>query len=136
MTFTQLTNSTGSGGFWDTANENPSINADGTRIAFESDRNLTGDNPDGNMKIFLATLAIGPRVDLTVRGSGSGPDLTNPITVTYSVQGCSGKEMFLVLNAPTMGLPWSYLASTGWVPMPANPAEITPAGELRSVSGV
>ena len=31
----------------------PSINADGTRIAFVSDRDLTGDNPDGDWEIFL-----------------------------------------------------------------------------------
>lgn len=31
----------------------PSINADGTRIAFVSGSDLTGDNPDGNWEIFL-----------------------------------------------------------------------------------
>jgi len=31
----------------------PSINADGTRIAFVSDADLTGENPDGNREIFL-----------------------------------------------------------------------------------
>jgi len=53
---TQLTNSVGSilGGF----NLQPSINADGTVIAFYSDRDLvTGENSDGNFEIFLARRA-------------------------------------------------------------------------------
>ncbi len=45
--FTQVTNTTGGG------NEFASINNDGTRIAFRSDRDLTGDNADGNLEIFL-----------------------------------------------------------------------------------
>jgi len=49
--FTQVTNSPG-GGF---GNGLPSINANGTRIAFTSDRNLTGGNIDQNQEIFLAT---------------------------------------------------------------------------------
>ena len=32
----------------------PSINADGTRIAFESDANINGGNPEGNREIYLA----------------------------------------------------------------------------------
>lgn len=31
-----------------------SINADGTRIAFQSDANINGGNPDGNDEIYLA----------------------------------------------------------------------------------
>jgi hypothetical protein len=117
---TQLTNSTGGG------NNLPSINADGTRITFYSDRDLTPGSPgnaDGNLEIFLATES---RVDLTVSGSGPGPVLTNPVTVRYTVQGCAGQEMFLVLNAPAMGIPWSYLGFFGWVPLPTNLAEIAP----------
>ncbi|MBW2306152.1 MAG: PD40 domain-containing protein [Deltaproteobacteria bacterium] len=49
-TFTQITNTTGGG----QANFSPSINADGTRIAFYSDRDLTGGNADGNREIFLS----------------------------------------------------------------------------------
>lgn len=51
----QLTNSVGSilGGF----NLEPSINAAGNRIAFYSDRDLTGQNADGNFEIFLARRA-------------------------------------------------------------------------------
>ena len=115
---TQLTNTTG--GF----TGEPSINADGTRIAFISSSDLTGSNPDGNREIFLAS---GRRVDLTVSGSGPGPTLINPVTVKYSVQGCSGQEMFLVLNAPAMGIPWSYLNTSGaWVLLPTPLSLITP----------
>ena len=46
---TQITNTTGR------INRTPSINADGTRIAFLSNANLTGGNPDGNAEIFLWT---------------------------------------------------------------------------------
>lgn len=35
--------------------------------------------------------------------------------------------MFLVLNAPAMGIVWSYLNAAGqWIPLPANLADITP----------
>jgi Tol biopolymer transport system component len=47
---TQLTNSTGGG-----SNDDPAINTDGTRIAFSSDRDLTGGNADHGYEIFLAT---------------------------------------------------------------------------------
>ena len=45
--FTQITNTIGG------ANITPSINSDGTRIAFTSNRNLTGGNGDSNPEIFL-----------------------------------------------------------------------------------
>lgn len=35
----------------------PSINADGGKIAFKSNGNLTGENPDGNDELFLATVS-------------------------------------------------------------------------------
>lgn len=116
---TQITNSTTGENIY------PSINSDGTRIAFTSSSNLTGLNADGNPEIFLAS---GSSVDLQASGSGSGPTLINPVTVTYSVQGCSGKEMYLALNAPAMGIAWSYLSATGWVLLPADLATITPFG--------
>ena len=47
-TFTQVTNTTATPG-----NYHPSINSDGTRIAFESDLDVTGGNADGNNEIFL-----------------------------------------------------------------------------------
>jgi Tol biopolymer transport system component len=48
--FDRITDSTGGGDF---ANSEPSINLDGTRIAFSSNRNLTGGNPRQNREIFL-----------------------------------------------------------------------------------
>ncbi len=50
---TQLTTTTGGG------NRNPAITADGTRIAFYSDRNLTNENADGNLEIVLWTEGAG-----------------------------------------------------------------------------
>ena len=47
---TQVTHSTGGD------SQNPSISADGTRIAFFSTSDLTGENPDGNLEIFVVTL--------------------------------------------------------------------------------
>lgn len=48
--FTQVTDTTGAGIL---ANTDPAINGGGTRIAFHSSRDLTGDNPDLNLEIFL-----------------------------------------------------------------------------------
>jgi hypothetical protein len=60
-------------------------------------------------------------------GSGVGATVTNPVIINYSVQGCSGREMFLVLNAPPMGIPWAYLNSNfAWVPLPTPLSQITP----------
>jgi Tol biopolymer transport system component len=51
---TQLTDTTG------TSSESPSISGDGTRIAFASGADLTGDNADGSFEIFLIDTAAGP----------------------------------------------------------------------------
>ncbi len=74
------------------------------------------------------TLPPGPQVGLTVNG-GTGDEITtpNPVAVTYQLRGCQNQEMFLVLNAPPMGIVWSFLNAAGqWVPLPANLADITP----------
>jgi hypothetical protein len=47
LALTQITNTLAG------QNGHPSINADGTRIAFHSNRDLTGNNPDENREIFL-----------------------------------------------------------------------------------
>jgi Tol biopolymer transport system component len=61
--FTQITNSTGaSNNELGESNESPSINAAGTRIVFESNRDLVPNspgNPDGGFEIFLAVQADG-----------------------------------------------------------------------------
>jgi Tol biopolymer transport system component len=56
---TQLTNTTSDFSF------EPSINAAGTRIAFTSRADLTGDNPDGNEEIFLADTTTGSLIQVT-----------------------------------------------------------------------
>lgn len=58
---TQLTNSTGEG----TGSVTPSINADGTRIAFHSNTDLTGVNADGNDEIVLVDTALGTLTQVT-----------------------------------------------------------------------
>ncbi len=50
-TFTRVTNESGPG---NTESEDASINGDGTRIAFESQANINGGNPDAREQIFLA----------------------------------------------------------------------------------
>lgn len=49
---TQITSTTGG------SNTDPSINSDGTRIAFTSRANPTGGNADGNSEIFLASCEV------------------------------------------------------------------------------
>ena len=60
--FTQITRTTGGG---DTPNAYPSINANGTRIAFESNRNLSGENADGDREIFLFDTTTGTFTQIT-----------------------------------------------------------------------
>ena len=65
--FTQITNTTGSPVFGG-PNEFPSINADGTRIAFVSDRDLAPGSPgnaDGNREIFLFTTTTSSFTQIT-----------------------------------------------------------------------
>jgi len=66
-------------------------------------------------------------VVIMINNIAGGGNLTNPVTVKYSVGGCTDKEMFLVVNAPAMGIPWSYMNSQGqWVPLPSNLAQVQP----------
>jgi len=50
--------------------EDPSINADGTRIAFESDADITGGNPEGNIEIFLFDTTTGIITQITDQPTG------------------------------------------------------------------
>lgn len=50
LTLTQLTDTLGGGSI---ANESPTINSKGTHMAFQSNRDYTGMNADGNKEIFL-----------------------------------------------------------------------------------
>jgi Tol biopolymer transport system component len=73
-TTTQLTNSTGTGN--GVGSFAPSINANGTHIAFHSNQNLTGSNADGNDEIFLADTTAGTVTQIT-NTTGGGPLLEN-----------------------------------------------------------
>src|SRR5262245_16375395 len=64
-TLTQLTASSGASGL------TPSINADGTRIAFASAADLTGGNPDGSFEVFLVDTATGTLAQLTASSQHS-----------------------------------------------------------------
>ncbi len=87
------------------------------------------------------TLALiadpGPQASLTVNGTtGDEVSAANPVAVTYRLRGCQGQELFLVLNAPPMGIVWSYLTAAGqWVPLPANLADITPFNAAGPADG-
>ncbi len=50
----------------------PSISADGARIAFRTTADLTGENPEGNFEIFVADLRRGTTVQLTDTPFGIG----------------------------------------------------------------
>ncbi|MBK6805292.1 MAG: PD40 domain-containing protein [Betaproteobacteria bacterium] len=69
--FTQITSSTGG------SNTAPTINGDGTRIAFNSNRNLTGGNVDLNREVFLWTSGSGnAQVTNSIGGGSFSPSLT------------------------------------------------------------
>lgn len=87
-TMTQITDTTGG------STGNPTTNADGTRIAFRSDRNLTGDNPGLSTQIFLYDLTN----DMFTRiGGGQEADINSDGTkITFE----SGIEIFLAECVP------------------------------------
>ncbi len=68
--------------------------------------------------------AGGPRVTATANGQSSG-SVASPVIVRYTVRQCA--ELFVIVNAPTMGINWAYVNSSGFaVPMPGNLAAVTP----------
>jgi Tol biopolymer transport system component len=73
---TQLTNSIASAA--GIGNFAPSINADGTRIAFHSNQDLTGGNTDGNDEIFLFDATAGVLTQITYSTEG------DPLLENYS----------------------------------------------------
>ncbi len=88
-TITQLTNSTSGG------NSTPSINADGTRIAFYSDRDLVpGDNPDGNFEIFLWTDGTLTQLTTSTGGNNFEPSISADGTriAFYSSRNLTGEN--------------------------------------------
>jgi Tol biopolymer transport system component len=117
MTFTQVTHTSGG------ENLSPSLNADGTRIAFRSDRDLTLSNPDGNFEIFLfdtqtqtftqvtdtvggdnnapALSADGARIAFSSNAdvTGGNPDTNTEIFLADYPDGCIPPSVFEALDA-------------------------------------
>ncbi len=63
ITFTQITSSTGN--ILEGFNLGPAINATGDKLAFFSDRNLTGENADQNFEVFLANVNANGSISVT-----------------------------------------------------------------------
>jgi len=63
----QVTKATGNLGSFD-----PSLSADGLRVAFSSDRNLSGRNAEANVEVFRADLAGGDVVAVTLSEAAMG----------------------------------------------------------------
>jgi uncharacterized repeat protein (TIGR01451 family) len=90
-----------SGGF----NQQPAINTNGTRIAFRSNRDLTGDNGDGNVEIFLFDTTAKSFTQVTVKNFGPDSAIGAVINDTLSsgvtfVSAQASKGSFA---APTVG---------------------------------
>jgi Tol biopolymer transport system component len=61
--------------------EGMSVSGDGSRLVFRSDRNLTGDNPDGNVEVFLFDADTSALTQLTrtvggEQGDNNGPSIS------------------------------------------------------------
>lgn len=53
--------------------------------------------------------------------------VSNPVTVDYTLRGGAGQEFFYALDAPALGLAWSYFNAAGqWVPVPEDVTQLTP----------
>jgi hypothetical protein len=86
---------------------------------------------NGSIDAFVAKISndtLDRLVDLSVNGNVVyETQATNPLLATVRLRGCQGQETFQVLNAPAMGIPWSYLNAAGqWIPLPANLETVTP----------
>lgn len=82
-----------------------------------------GDSGDGG----------GPSLEVFINGSNSSEVFISETARSAAVQleivvnEIQGKELFFVLNAPALGIYWSYLnAKNQWVPVPTNWAAIQP----------
>ncbi|UKL13726.1 Lcl C-terminal domain-containing protein [Dissulfurimicrobium hydrothermale] len=58
--------------------------------------------------------------------------VTSPVDVTYQITNAApGQEAFFILDAPAVGINWSYLNSSyQWIPLPANLEQMTPCGYI------
>ena len=66
--FTQITDETSG----DSAN--PSLSANGERVAFHSNANINGGNPEGNIDIFITEIANGSTTQITSESGGDSDD--------------------------------------------------------------
>jgi hypothetical protein len=75
----------------------------------------------------------GPRVTATVNGlPGTGNVITSsPVSVQYTLRQCA-TELYVFVNAPPMGIGWSYLNSAGTaIAVPAALSGVTPYRTLQ-----
>ncbi len=78
----------------------------------------------------------GPSIGVTINGlslSSTEPIIISetpqgaPVQLAIEVNEIEGKELFFVLNAPALGIYWSYLNNKNqWIPVPTNWAAIQP----------
>ncbi len=75
----------------------------------------------------------GPSIGVTINGSSSSEVFISDspqgaaVQLSIEVNEIEGKELFFVLNAPALGINWSYLnAKNQWLAVPANWAAIQP----------
>jgi hypothetical protein len=67
----------------------------------------------------------GPRVTATANGLSGSVTAGSPVAVQYTVRQCA--ELFVIVNAPALGIHWSFLNSLGTaIAMSANIAAIAP----------
>jgi Tol biopolymer transport system component len=116
----QVTNTTGGGIAPGPPNTNPSINSDGTRIAFESDRDLSGGNADTTFEFFLynvtsnsftqitnTTLADNGYSHASINGDGTRIAFDNSANVTGD-NADENSEIFLASCSPSLTLSGFY----------------------------
>jgi Tol biopolymer transport system component len=102
-TLTQVTNTTG-GAF---GNDEPMINAAGTRIVFVSDRDLTPGSPgnaDGNAEIFVFNIATSTFTQITNTtggGGGDNPSINADGTRIAFVRTVAGSRNILLVDTTT-----------------------------------
>lgn len=124
VTLTQVTSSTGSilGGF----NLWPTLNADGARVAFASDRNLAGGNGDSNFEIFIAdangsgmptitqitTTTVGVNTAPAISGDGQHIAFASNIDLVPGQNSAKSTEIYMATLSDTTVLSYSQITSS------------------------
>jgi Tol biopolymer transport system component len=92
------------------SSRSPALDASGTRLAFVSDADLIGSNPDGNSEIFLLHTILGTITQITVTSEGfsSAPAINadgTRIAFVSSADARGDKRQVLLASCPpTAGL--------------------------------